>query len=480
MTRGIVVPRPAGGRRSPGSPIRLSSPSRALARPGRSRVSDVLFYVDQPAFLLFVQGCLVFFFCLVLIRIPGGAADDDLSRKAQEVGENGDALRELLYFLLFGFSLLIFGLTQGLRIPKTISIFQILAVGWLLISFSWSAEPFIAFRRSILLTITMTVLATSVQVLGTRRVIQCLYISLAVAILASLISVPLFSFAIHPPTEADKSIVGCWRGLITHKNVAGGVAGMAIIVYLHYCINRGRWFDYVLLAASAIFLVGTRSKTSIGFLIPDIMVGIVFRQVWGGARARIYLLLGLSGGVLVAGLLSAVFADKIADVLNNPLSFTGRVVIWKTALAEVMDHPLVGAGYSTFWGIGRSSPLFKYITEPFLEFVMQSHDGYVETAVNGGFVGLGLCILASIIIPLKQLFRWDGANLPTRAMLLSILCFGITENFFEAQFYTKEKQIWIILSSAVFIVQLMTTERNSDTARLPERTRRPTIGGIRY
>ena len=465
MTGGIDVPQPAGAPRPP-------------ARPVRARFSDMRLYIDQPAFLLFVQGCLVFFFCLVLIRIPGGAADDDLSRKAQEVGENGDAVRELLYFLIFGFSLLIFTLTQGLRLPKTISIFQILAVGWLLISFTWSAEPFIAFRRAILLTITMTVLATSVQVLGTRRVIQCLYISLSVAILASLISVPLFSFAIHPPTEADKSIVGCWRGLITHKNVAGGVAGMAVIIYLHFCINRGRWFDYVLLVASAIFLVGTRSKTSIGFLIPDILAGLVFRQFWGEARARIYLVLGLTGGAVVAGLLAAVFADRIADVLNNPLSFTGRVVIWKTALAEVMDHPLVGAGYSTFWGIGRSSPLFKYITEPFLEFVMQSHDGYVETAVNGGFVGLALCILASIIVPFKQIFRWDGANLSTRAMLLSILCFGITENFFEAQFYTKEKQIWIILSSAVFIIQLMTSERSSVAERLPPRRSASTTNRI--
>ena len=106
----------------------------------------------------------------------------------------------------------------------------------------------------------------SVDTIGPERAFRYWRIVLAVILLVNWISIPLIATARHLPGEIDPGLVGDWRGLYGHKNIAGAVCAMTAMLFLF--TRNGRptgsagWSRRRRLG----FLVMTRSKTSLGFL----------------------------------------------------------------------------------------------------------------------------------------------------------------------------------------------------------------------
>jgi exopolysaccharide production protein ExoQ len=412
--------------------------------------------------LVWVELIFTAFLLLVLVRVQFGAADSEEARRsAAQIVSDGVLSKQLAYTATFMIFIVLYLIKFSHIKIKCVSIPQILMLAWILISCSWAVSPSISLRRAILLTMVFCDLVIGVNALGIRRATRCIYIALAIVIIASLISVFLFSFAVHPGGEIDPSITGSWRGIMVHKNTAGGVAGMAVILFLHHSISRGKFQDWAMLVCSVIFILGTRSKTSIGFLLPTIVVGLSFRHLWRTDKGRITFLLLVFVFVSFGILLAWSMESRLIEIFNNPLSFTGRGAIWKVALMEIADHPFFGAGYSSFWAAGPSSTLYRYMINPFIEFTMHSHNGFLEVAVTTGLPGLILAILASIVLPLRQIFEWDSRNIKYKSMLFSIILFGIAENCLETQLYTKDREIWIIICASVLLLQLQSYKKST-------------------
>lgn len=420
-----------------------------------------------------IEALFVGFLLLVLVRLQTGAADSTAARAniAAAVGE-GDSLKQISYLVFFGLFLFMYFIVLGARRLKCVSVYQYLVLAWIFVSCSWALAPAISFRRAILLCIVFMSLAIAIETLGIRRTIRAIYTTMAIIVVASLLSVglskatsaQLFKFAIHPGDEADPSIIGAWRGVMIHKNTAGGVSGMAVIVFFHYAINRRKWYDWAILLLAVAFLIGTKSKTSAGFLLPVIFAGLTFRTLWRGPRGRILWTFSFVTILACSVLLGWALEDRIQAVFNNPMAFTGRTTIWKVALAEIGSHPFFGAGYSSFWAAGRTSDLYHLMTNPFLEFILHSHNGFLEVAVSSGLIGLGLALVASVIVPLSQGFKWNGLDIELRSLLISMLLFGICENILETQLYTKDREIWIMLCASVLLLQQLTTMRSRQKA----------------
>jgi O-antigen ligase len=74
----------------------------------------------------------------------------------------------------------------------------------------------------------------------------------------------------------------------------------------------------------------------------------------------------------------------IVDILGRDMDLTTRTEAWDLLLAADIN-PLVGAGFKSFWAGERMIELWKVLPN-----IIQSHNGYVETYLNGGLFGLGL------------------------------------------------------------------------------------------
>ncbi|WP_182422174.1 O-antigen ligase family protein [Aureimonas sp. ME7] len=415
-------------------------------------------------------------FLAIMVRINFGAADSEEARLGRlEAAANGDATKQLIYAIIF---LLFIGLwlwLKGARMPRCVSILQIIFLVWVATTTSWAYYPEISFRRMVLLCMTLISLALSIDFLGPSRTLNVLYKGLAVVITFSLISVFLFpSFAVHPATETDPSIVGGWRGVFLHKNTAGAVCAVAVIVFTHYAVTLRRKRDWFFLFVCLFFLIGSKSKTPLGLLAIVIPLGFYYRAVFSANGGRIWFILTVLFVATLLAVLAFGYQDLIARVLDDPTSFTGRVAIWDTAIAFAKDHFWTGSGYSSLWGTGNETPAVPYLEEAYVEFTVHSHSGYIELFATTGLPGLCLAVLAAVILPFYQfVFCVDKSNAKTCSLLFSIWFFAVLQNLMETQLYSRDREVWFMMLSAVLSMHLIAKTRVKGRAESPIVSRRP-------
>jgi hypothetical protein len=167
--------------------------------------------------------------------------------------------------------------------------------------------------------------------------------------------------------------------------------------------------------------------------------------------------------------LYSVVPDILADfigMLGRDATLTGRTDLW-TELLNAPINPLLGRGYQSFWLGPEASLLWeKYYFHP-----NQAHNGYLETYLNGGL--LGVCLLIAMIVS-------TGGKLKKQMLLGSsyeTLCFSffiivLFSNWTEATF-NRLCLVWILLivsalnypRSHGYMPQNLARSRNDDIIR---------------
>jgi exopolysaccharide production protein ExoQ len=400
---------------------------------------------------------------------PSGAQEALLQTVA--AGADGDSTRQILYLMIF---LLVTGVAlwaRGQKILTAIPLPYNLACFWCLFSFVWAIEPGISIRRSIGMYIILQATCIAVQALGTQKTLRVLYLFLAGVLTTSLVSIalssiPLFSFAVHPANETDASLIGAWRGVLPHKNVAGAMMTHASIVFLHFALNRKKLIDWMFFFGTILFLIGTKSKTSLGLAGIVLAAGVIYRYVVsqrGGNSAFGVLLLCL---VLSLGVLGIGANEKIAAYLSDPESFSGRVAIWSSLLTYIKSHIWLGSGYGSFWAIGYDSPIYAIATTSFIREIGHSHSGYFEILLSTGVIGLVLAVYSLVVWPLVRFLRARPRDARLFGMCFSIWLFGILQNMTESQFFSPDKQSWVFVVISICLVHNVSIRAQGSHARL--------------
>jgi exopolysaccharide production protein ExoQ len=118
-----------------------------------------------------------------------------------------------------------------------------------------------------------------------------------------------------------------------------------------------------------------------------------------------------------------------AKLLGRNPTLTGRTEIWQ-ALFQVNINPLIGTGYYSFWMGDRSEQLFKQ----YYYRMNEAHNGYLETYLNSGLIGLGLLlgVLISAINRAKdEVLSGSNFGALRLAFMSAILIYGMTEAVFR-------------------------------------------------
>jgi O-antigen ligase len=321
--------------------------------------------------------------------------------------------------------------------------------------------------------IILVAVAFCVQALGANKALRILYLFLAglitVSFIAAVLStkMPFFAFASHPDDELDQSLVGAWRGLMPHKNVAGAIMIHSSIFFFHHAINRGRKADWLFFAMAVIFLVMTKSKTSVGWFAFVLMAGMAYRFAMV-RRAPAAFVFGTGVFLFFLAIFAYALQDVIYAFLTNPLSLSGRVEIWQSLFPYIYQHPFLGSGYGSFWAIGYDSPIFQTARTLFITQIGHSHSGYIEILLTTGGIGLGLALIALLIVPYIRFATPIPGDALLNPMLFSIWLFGMVQNMSESQFFSPDKQSWIFVVIAIVIMHtrhLASKRRNFDWLR---------------
>jgi exopolysaccharide production protein ExoQ len=282
-----------------------------------------------------------------------------------------------------------------------------------------------------------------VNMLGVERSLALLRGVLGLVLVINWISIPLVRNAVHLPGEIDPVLVGDWRGLYFHKNIAGSVSAITAILYFFQALKTRPLFNAAIFAGAVGFTIMTVSKSSIGLLPVGIAAGCVYRFAWrrGIDRAILSVTLLLVG--VIAALLVVSSAHLISHALQDPTELTGRTAIWQGEFAFIRDHFMLGGGFGSFADTGAASLLHNYVADTWVQNISHGHNAYLQLLVTIGIVGFVLAMFAFVIQPARAFWRFDPTSIAPRSILLAIFVFMVLHNFLESDFLEGDDPAWV-------------------------------------
>jgi exopolysaccharide production protein ExoQ len=359
--------------------------------------------------------------------------------------EEGSPLDASFYFamIIAGFCVL---LKRQVRLSEVV-----VNNGWLIafllycfISIAWSDFPFVAFKRwikilghPIMVLIVLTEPDPEEALI--RLMKRCAYVVVPISIL-------WIKYYPHLGRKYDRwTGMAMSNGITLHKNLLGGV-----------CLILGFFFFWLLLKTWKTERSTWRRNEL--RLIAGFLIGIwwLFSQAHS-ATSQISLLIGLLVVVFVGirsinknfigtymlaalALIAAVeltfgISGRLSEALGRGSTMSGRTVLW-TRLLELNTNPILGTGFESFW-LGERLTQLEGI---FFFIPNEAHNGYLETYLTLGLIGLFLLIglfVATFWKIRRELFR----NFEWGRYRLGFLAAVVVYNWPEAAFRTLSP-IW--------------------------------------
>ena len=236
-----------------------------------------------------------------------------------------------------------------------------------------------------------------------------------------------------------------YPGFFLGKNYLGEFAAIPFLLALHEMLYSGlrRALGIVVVAIAAWLLFWANSKTAFGLaLLVPLLAGLTLlvRKITRISPAVILLSIPLCFVLLSS--VSNFSIERLGYMLYGDLSLTGRTVIWDFANNQIARRPLLGWGYQSFWLAGPDAP--SIVDAPgWVKTMPDGHNGYVDTKLELGYVGLAL-LVSFIIATLHGVGRMADRD-PARAWLvLSLALFIIVYNFLESLWMRSYEFLWVL------------------------------------
>lgn len=337
-------------------------------------------------------------------------------------------IARLAFFPVYG----LIALLMLMRFPNFLRVLAfnpliLICLLWCGLSFLWSYDPQITFRRSIALLMT-TILGLLIAARFNWRDMITIYayLFLALAIISVLVVL------INPARGIMSEIhVGAWRGLWVEKNYLGGQMsrGLALMMCA-FALTPSRGWLWIPSGFLCFFLVlMSTSKTALLVCLLCIATFILLRIFRKAPILRLPVLYCVIAGVSIFTIIMVVAPDFFFDLIGKERTLTGRTDIWKLLIKSIQQKPILGYGYGVYW----ADPLGpSYYVRSILQWgVPTAHNGWIETWLSTGGVGVFLFaihLLVVIILALLKIFRGGIETYWVILAILSFVVFSVSES----------------------------------------------------
>jgi exopolysaccharide production protein ExoQ len=365
------------------------------------------------------------------------------------------------------------------------------ALAFMALSIVWSNFPYISFKRF-------------VKVIGSAT--MALVILTEKSPSASLLALLRYTLYLHVPLSiiCNKYFRGIsvqfswdggsqmWQGLATSKNTPGQVAMLAFVYFLWEVWREWRskgWRNphlaYLLMAVW--LLKGSENGVSMTSVIVCIFASVTFLQLQRlhrrGAsvvpfgRLVFAATIGLATLVYLHGIFlfdeDSLFGKMITTFGRN-ITLTDRTHIWNGMYEAARGSFFGGVGFGGFW-IGREANIGWNATMTWV--LGQGHNGYVDTFLQTGSIGL-ILMLGVILSTFRRLLHSSGNNFDYFAFRLTLLLTIIFINITETTFLRGDHHLWFLFMVVCWSVALPEPESTGAGSSLAEGD--PADSGLSY
>lgn len=370
-----------------------------------------------------------------------------------EANVNAAPLQKKIGFL----GLAVIGIYCFLTVPKGVRVGSasvILACSaflfWVSVSTFWSADRTQTVRELIRIVVYVFSAVSIVMRFPARDVIKIMIVCMIVSVLTVYIGE--IAAGTFRPWASDFRLHGTIHSsaLAHHALVmALGAAALAI--------NSPKKLSWQILLAFALITI-VFSKTRGGFAAT--IIGLIVIQSLR-FKPQTNLLIGvtfilfISSVIIAAGLGGPQVWKRLGNTIalgrsEGVSTLTGRLPLWEVIWNDSHDTQIFGAGYGAFWTTKRT-----YSLSGFLEwFPRHSHNAYLETIVDLGFVGLILLIaiiITSFTVAIRSYLTTQNAVF---AFVAGFVAAGIIDGFVEVIFVSiRELGLFIGLAICLLMIR---------------------------
>jgi exopolysaccharide production protein ExoQ len=255
-----------------------------------------------------------------------------------------------------------------------------------------------------------------------------------------------------------------WAGVTTGKNELGllcAYLGVFLAWRLLKMWPKPSVWDISLFIMLLYLLWGARSSTSDVVLIMGILILVGQRTVKGHPR-RV-------NRLIVASIIILLLAQWVAlNFLGESLTplffratardptFTGRSELWRQLVSMGLQHPVLGAGYGSFW--------LSHMTQLWTQFdwgPVNGHNGYLDVFLDLGFVGLSMLLLL-IGQTYKKLSSTIGERRQIWPLLIAYFVMFLAHNVTETHALKPTNFLWFL-----FLTLAITVKKKPGTSEQP-------------
>ena len=244
-----------------------------------------------------------------------------------------------------------------------------------------------------------------------------------------------------------------WTGLAVNCGVAQSKNLLGAI-----CILMGLFFFWLLLQTwrterskerrDELLLIGgfltmiaylfkmAHSATALVCLLVGISVMVLLGQRWVNKRLiGIYVLLAVV--VLGSAQLAFGISAYAIELLNKSPTLTDRTALWADLL-KIKINPVFGVGFESFWLGDRAAPLW----ETRWWHPEEAHNGYLETYINLGLVGLFI-LVGLLIATFRKIRHGILTNFQFGRFRFGFLAAVVLYNWVEVSFRGPHA-LWLV------------------------------------
>lgn len=360
-----------------------------------------------------------------------------------------------LILMVIGFFVLLKRKTSWSSIVRS-NFWPFLLFVYFALSIMWSDFPFVSFKRyikTIGVLVMVLIIATEANPFEAFKTIirRCSYIFIPLSVIL-IKYFPAYGRSYHRWT-GELSITG----VTTNKNSLGALCLFCgILIFSDLLAYLRKQYDYadkkIVLFQLIIFIMliwllkSCNSATSLMCFIIGIFIFLMtgVPLIKNNIKAVGYYLFAF---ILLFMIME--FAFNITSIilagLGRDATLTGRTDLWNDALA-MKTNPFIGVGFEAFW-LGDRLAFFwdKHWMHP-----TEIHNGYLETYLNFGIIGLSILIMV-IIKGFKNISNTLASNMNDGRLMLAyfviILIFNITESAFQPMTQTGFILLMIALNT---------------------------------
>jgi exopolysaccharide production protein ExoQ len=273
-----------------------------------------------------------------------------------------------------------------------------------------------------------------------------------------------FIFGAFELGHSVDNMPGAWYGVFIQRNELGMMMSFSALVFILWSRidPEDRWSAYGWAFLSFVLVLLSRSMTGLFSLVAVVLSFFLLQQIRAHPKGSRYIVRVAALAAAIGLCLVAANLRSVVSLFDRDSTLTGRTVIWGASMFLGLQHPWIGYGFDAFW-LGEEGPS-RVVRQVAGWDVPSAHNGFLETWLDLGFVGLLIFFIGLVRSTWKatqcfaQAYHWENA------WPILFLAFLVVVNLVQSALIGTNFIFWILYVAISIRVSVPTERANEGAA----------------